>query len=76
VRSHPGAAAKIYNRGRGGFLYQIEVAGFLSNGSALLGTSNRAFALEIVIDLAKKRWAAVEFDLRGTKLGTISGTTK
>jgi hypothetical protein len=53
------------------------VAGLLTSTGALLGTSNPStFALEIVIDLTKKHWAAVEFDLKGTKLGTVSGTIK
>jgi hypothetical protein len=56
------------------------VAGFVSGSgktlAATLGTSNAAFALEIVIVLAKKQFIAVLFDLKGTKLGTISGTIK
>jgi hypothetical protein len=43
---------------------------------ATLGTSNSAFALEIVIVLAKKQFFAVLFDIKDTKLGTISGTIK
>jgi len=56
------------------------VAGFDAGSGrsavALLGTSNSAFALEITLLLAKKMWIATEFVLKGTKLGTITGTFK
>jgi hypothetical protein len=56
------------------------VAGFVggtgANAEALLGTSNSAFALEIILLLAKKQWEAVVFNLKGTKLGVASGTFK